>query len=216
MSRRLHGLDAGEKPALVIVECQNRMTNPAYADPNRKGLMDQVVERGIVERINGLAAAFRTHDLPVIFATIALRPGFAGFRVNCLLAAQLVQNGGLVMGTPEARVNDDLLVAETDIITNRISGMAIFTGTEMDAILRGLDVDTVVLAGVSTNIALPSSAAEAIGLGYTVMLAEDCSAGGTPETHAMQVTQHLPFLATVASSARISEALEARRVAARV
>jgi len=91
-----------------------------------------------------------------------------------------------------------------------MSGMAIFTGTELDSILRGFDVETVVLAGVSTNIAIPCSACEAIGLGYNVVLAEDCSAGGSAETHAFQVNMHIPFLATVAASADVATAIAAR------
>jgi nicotinamidase-related amidase len=209
MPSGLKGLDSGEKPALIAVEVQNRMTNPAYADPNRKGLMEQVISRGIIGRINVLADAFRQAGHPVIFATIVLRPGFHGFKVNCRLSAQLVQNGQLVDGNPAARINDELRVESTDIVANRRNGMAIFTGTDMDSILRGLGVDTVVLAGVSTNIALPSSAAEAIGLGYNVVLAEDCTAGGSAETHEMQVTKHLPFLATIASSDQIMAALAA-------
>ncbi len=203
------GLDRQQRPALVVVECQNRMTNPAYQDDNRAGLMTQVVSRGIIGRINTLAAAFREHGHPVVFATIALRPGFRGYRVNCVLAAQLVRNGSLVLGEPAARLNDDLVVEPTDVVSNRMSGMAVFTGTEVDAILRGFGVQTVVLAGVSTNIALPSSACEAVGLGYDVVLAEDCTAGGSEETHRMQVTMHLPFLATVASSEQIIARLAA-------
>jgi nicotinamidase-related amidase len=207
MSGRLIGLDRGQKPALVIVECQNRMTNPRYQDESRAGLTEQVVSRGIIAKINLLSAAFREHDLPVVFATISLHPGFRGYKVNCLLAAQLVKNGSLIIGNDAARLNDNLIVEPTDIVSNRISGMAVFTGTEVDAILRGFDVETVVLAGVSTNIALPSSACEAVGLGYNVVLAEDCTAGGTAETHHMQVTMHLPFLATVTSSDQIITAL---------
>ena len=200
MSGQLIGLDQGQKSALVVVECQNRMTNPKYRDENRAGLMEQVVRRGIIAKINRLTAAFRAHELPVVFATIALRPGFRGFTVNCLLAAQLVKNGSLIIGSDAARLNDDLVVEPADVVSNRVSGMAVFTGTEVDAILRGFSVETVVLAGVSTNIALPSSACEAVGLGYNVVLAEDCTAGGTAETHQMQVSMHLPFLATIASS----------------
>ncbi|AUW57150.1 cysteine hydrolase [Sphingobium sp. SCG-1] len=204
---QLKGLDDGEKPALLVVECQNRMTNPDYADPNRKGLMEQVVSREIIGKINILADAFRAAGHPVIFATIVLRSGFEGFRVNCRLSAQLVENGQLVDGNPAARLNDHLRIRRSDIVANRRHGMAIFTGTDMDATLRGFGVDTVVLAGVSTNIALPSSTAEAIGLGYNVVLAEDCSAGGSAETHEMQITKHLPFLATIASSRDIMAAI---------
>src|SRR5688500_10154558 len=147
------GLEKGQASALVVVECQNRQTNPQFMDVNRQGLMEQVVSRGIIDKINVLAAAFRSAGRPVIFATIAPRPGFHGFKVNCVLAAQLVKNGQMTLGSRAAAVNDRLVMEPTDIVANRMSGMAIFTGTEMDSILRGLNVETVVLAGVSTNIA---------------------------------------------------------------
>jgi nicotinamidase-related amidase len=71
-------------------------------------------------------------------------------------------------------------------------------------------VETVVLAGISSNIALPGSATEAVGLGYTVVLAEDCTAGGTAETHRVQVSMHLPFLATVTDSESILAVIGSR------
>src|SRR3546814_13470763 len=86
-------------------------------------------------------------------------------------------------------------------------GMAAFTGTELDAILRGLDIDTVVLVGVSTNVALPGTATEAVGLGYAVVLVEDCTAGATEESHLFQVTEHLRLLATVADSDSVKAVL---------
>ncbi len=42
------------------------------------------------------------------------------------------------------------------------------------------------------------------------MLAEDRAAGATAETHLMQVTQHLPLLASVTDSASIIASLKAR------
>jgi nicotinamidase-related amidase len=68
-------------------------------------------------------------------------------------------------------------------------------------------IDTIVLCGVSTNIALQGAATEAVALGYSVVLAEDCTAGGTAETHRVQVTMHLPLLATISESASIARSL---------
>src|SRR3954468_7760733 len=155
----IRGLDRGQRPALVISECQNGIINPAY---EQSPLIEQVTERGIVPRIDALAGVFRAAGLPVVHVTIAAPPGFVGFRVNCALAARLAKSGKLVTGTPYAAVHDDLPVHDADIVVERMHGMAPFTGTELDAVLRGHDVDTVVLAGVSTNIALPGAASEAI------------------------------------------------------
>jgi nicotinamidase-related amidase len=203
----VRGLEPGKRAALVISEVQNGIANPAYDDTP---LSRQVTERGI----NTLAAAFREARAPVIFATIAaLSPDWAGFRVNCALAARIRRKGLLVAGTKTAAIHDDLVVAPSDIVSHRSHGMAPFTGTELDATLRGYDIDTVVFSGVSTNIALPGACTEAVALGYSVVLAEDCAAGATAETHHFQITQHLPLLATVADAESITASLKAQAAA---
>jgi len=42
-----------------------------------------------------------------------------------------------------------------------------------------------------------------------VILAEDCAAGGTAETHQMQITMHFPLIATVSSGDAIAGAIAA-------
>ena len=201
----VRGLEPGKRAALVVNEVQNAIANPSYIDTPLAG---QAAARGIVARINGLAAAFRQAGAPVIFCTIAARTAdFAGFRVNCALAAGIRRKGHLVAGTATAAIHDELAVEPADIVSSRAHGMAPFTGTTLDATLRGYGIDTVVLTGVSTNIALPGAATEAVALGYNVVLAEDCTAGATPETHRMQVTMHLPLLATVTDAASVMKAL---------
>ena len=200
----VRGLDRGQRPALVVSEVQNGITNAAY---EQSPLIEQVTERGIVPRIDALAGAFRAAGLPVVHVTIAAPRGMSGFRVNCALAARIAKAGKLVTGTPYAAVHADLPVHESDRVMERMHGMAPFTGTELDAVLRGHGVDTVVLAGVSANIALPGASTEAVALGYEVVLVEDCAAGGTAESHAAQIANHLPLLATISDNAAVTAAL---------
>ena len=201
----VRGLEPGKRAALVVNEMQNAITNPAYIGTPLAG---QVAERGVVARINTLTAAFRAVGAPVIFCTVAARRAdFEGFLVNCALAAGIRRKGHLVAGTANAAIHDDLIVEPNDIVCHRSNGMAPFTGTDLDATLRGHDIDTVVLSGVSTNIALPGAATEAVGLGYNVVLAEDCAAGATRETHHMQITQHLLLLATITDAESVIASL---------
>lgn len=197
------GLEEGLRPALLISEMQNNMANPAYNDTP---LVGQVVERGIVSKINVLADGFRKAGKPVIHCTISARKGFVGWNDNCRLAHRIAKERRLEDGTPAAAIHDDITVAQSDIVSARHHAMTPFTGSSLDATLRGLGVDTVVFAGVSTNIALPGGCSEAVGLGYRVVLAEDCTAGGTAESHDFQIRMHLPLLATISDSAAILDA----------
>jgi nicotinamidase-related amidase len=203
----MRGLKRGQRPALLISECQNAITNIAYVD---SPLARQVHERGIIPQINHLANAFRAHRLPVIHCTIASPPGFEGFVVNCALAAQIKKQGRLIRGTQDAAIHDELIVDPGDIISERMHGMAAFSGTELEWILRGHGVQTVVFAGVSTNVALPGGATEAVARAFDVIVVEDCTAGGTPESHQMQITQHLPLLATVTRSSDLLDELNSQ------
>ena len=201
----VRGLEPGKRAALVVNELQNAIANPAHVDTPLAG---QVTARGIIARINVLTAAFRAAGGPVIYCTIAARtPDWDGYLVNCALAARIKRTGKLVLGTAGGALHDDLVVGPSDVVSNRSHGMAPFTGTTLDATLRGYGIDTVVLTGVSTNIALPGAATEAVALGYSVVLVEDCTAGATPETHRMQITEHLPLLATITTAESVIASL---------
>ena len=56
-------------------------------------------------------------------------------------------------------------------------GISPFTGTSLDALLRNLDVTTVVGAGVSVNLGVLGLCVEAVNLGYHVVVASDAVAG---------------------------------------
>lgn len=200
----IKGLGAGKRAALVVSEVQNGITNLAYTDTT---LSQQVAARGIVPKINALAGEFRTRGLPVVHCLISARKGFAAWDVNCVLAARIAKEGKLETGTDYAAIHDDITVAATDYVSERHTGMSPFTGTDLDPLLRAERIDTVVFAGVSTNIALVGGSIEAIGLGYVAVIAEDCTSGGTAESHQIQITMHLPLISTVSTSDAIVSAL---------
>jgi nicotinamidase-related amidase len=84
----------------------------------------------------------------------------------------------------------------------------------MDSILRSLGVKTVVLTGVSVNVALQGSTIEAINRGYQVVLPRDGIAG-VPMDYAAQVMEHsLRVLATLTTCEAIGNAWTAQRAAA--
>jgi nicotinamidase-related amidase len=64
-------------------------------------------------------------------------------------------------------------------------------------------VGTIVLTGVSTDVAVPGLALEAVNRGYWVQIPEDCVAGTSPATHAFMMANLLPALARITDSARV-------------
>lgn len=201
----VRGLEPGKRAALVINECQNGMVDPEGS--SNEGLAAQAGGRGVVAAIARLTETFRTAGAPVVHTTIVLRPDGAGTQANCLLLGSLKKKGAVVAGRKEAEIHPDLTPHATDIVVQRVHGLTPFHNSELESLLRERGVDTVVLAGVSTNIGIPGAALEAVNRGFTVVVAEDCTAGAWPEAHEFQVRHTLPLLATVAGSADIAAAM---------
>jgi nicotinamidase-related amidase len=187
-----------EAPALVISECQVGILDAERSVSS--GLADQAASRGIVERIATLADAFRARGLPVVHCIIEHRPDQAGMLPNSYLGTMALRSRSMTAGTPDVAIPAPLGPASSDLISSRATGLTAFYGTDLDAMLRLHRVRTVVLVGVSTNVALPGLALEAVNRGYDVVLAEDCTAGSSAEAHAFFVQQQLKMLARVVTA----------------
>lgn len=164
------------------------------------GLAEQAASRSIVERIARLARAFRIRGLPVVHCIIEHRPDQAGMLPNSYLGAMALRSRSMTAGTADVAIPAPLGPEPADIVSSRATGLTAFYGTDLDAMLRHHRVRTVVLTGVSTNVALPGLALEAVNRGYDVVLAEDCTAGSSAQAHAFFVHQQLKLLARVVTA----------------
>ncbi|HWV12739.1 MAG TPA: isochorismatase family cysteine hydrolase [Sphingobium sp.] len=204
----LHG-----RAALIISECQRGIVDSGMG--GFPGLIAQVHERGILPRIAVLAAAFRAARLPVFHLTIAHRPDFADVQPNSMLAAMARKGGALVTGSAAAQIVPELAPAPDDFIIERTSGLIGFHGTALDALLRRLHIETVVITGVSTNVAVAGCTMAATDLGYHAIVAEDCIAAADPATHEVIVRDQLRMVARITSAADVAQAIDAPSVTER-
>jgi|GEM_PF-28900 len=201
MGGRLRGLDRGERAALVISECQLAIVDPALA--MFPGLAEQVAARGTLASIDGLAKACREAAIPVVHCVVRLLSDAHGFEPASPLQAIMRRNPLLRHDRLESGLHPAVRVDPTDIVSERRHGITGFHDTGLESLLRGLGVQTVILVGVSTNVALPGMAIEAVNRGFSVVIPDDCTAGGSVETHDHAIRHLLPILATVTDAARI-------------
>jgi len=194
-------------PALVISECQQ-----GILDPERSvtpALARQAAGRGIVPRIARLAEAFRAAGLPVVHCHIAHRPDLAGLRRNSLLNALAIKRRSMIEGTPDILAPPELTPADGDHVSLRTTGLTAFYGTDLDAVLRLRDVETLVVTGVSTNVAVPGLALEAVNRGYHVRIPDDCVAGTSPEEHEFMMRGLLSAVARITDSETVRREIAA-------
>jgi biuret amidohydrolase len=190
--------------AVITCEMQRGVIGDLSA---AKELADEVAELGVIDAAALLCADARRAAVRVVHAVVALRADRAGVSMNTPMMRYVVKNPDQVLeGSPSAELCPELGPAPEDIVCGRIHGLSPFTGTELDAILRNLEVRTIVPVGVSVNEALLGLCLSAADLGYQIVLPTDAIAG-VPRSYVRDVVQHsLIYLATVTTTGEIRAA----------
>lgn len=197
-------------PAHSAVLCIEMQKGIVGGSGHLPGLAAAVAENRTVEHCARLLQAAREAKVPVVFCTVQQRPDGAGTRANSPLLARRPPGHTTfpLMGTEEAAPLAALHTAESDIVCSRTHGFSAFTGTELDSILRNLGVQTVILCGVSVNVAMITNSSEAVSLGYNVIVVTDAVAG-FPAEHVASVMQHT--IAPLASRVLVDDVVAAWR-----
>jgi nicotinamidase-related amidase len=159
---------------------------------------------GLVPRLAGLFRAARSVGVRVVHCTAAFRGDGAGSATNApLLARAYRDRRRLLLGSPEAEPALELGPAPEDLYSVRLSGVAPFVGTGLDAQLRNLGVRTVVVVGGSVNVGIVGATIEAVDLGYSVVIPRD-GVIGHPMAYADAVVDNtLALLARVTTVAEL-------------
>ncbi|MET0199820.1 MAG: cysteine hydrolase [Rhodococcus fascians] len=200
----IRGLGSRTSTALVISECQNGMTNPEYA--TNAPLVEQVTRRRMIENIALLSSALREIGIPIVHVTVQAYDGFRGWSANSLLTGVFTKRP-LTVGDPSVEIHPMLTPDPRDFVIARHRGITSFHGTELEFLLRNLGIESIVLTGVSVNVAITGSAIEAVNRGFQVVVPSDCVAGATNETHDFMLSNIVRLLATVTTSEQIMQEL---------
>jgi nicotinamidase-related amidase len=147
-----------------------------------------------------LLDAARAADIPVIHCLTAKRSDMRGSNHNARLFAGARRSGALQLGTPSIDLIPEAGPHPTDILEWKLAGMSPFRVTGLDPILRNLGADTIILAGVSVNVAIPSMTFDAINRGYRIVIPRDAVAGVPPEYVAQMLEHTLSLVADITTT----------------
>lgn len=188
-------IDPG-RTAMVAVHLQNDIVG---ADGALAPFFRAEVERtGVLGTAAHVLDAARSAGVKVVYTRVAFRPGYPDLVVNSPMLSIVEQKQCLVDGTTGAALCAETSPQHSDVVVThqRVTG---FHGSELDVVLRGAGIDTVVLLGVATNVSVEGTARTASDLGYrTIVVADACSAG-TEAAHQASL-ESLGLLAEVVTS----------------
>ncbi|OBI84960.1 cysteine hydrolase [Mycobacterium asiaticum] len=189
--------------ALVTQECQGGVVGPQAGLP----LLAEEAQREAIPNIAKLLAAARSVQVTVVHCLVQRRADGRGSNTNArLFAAGKSFTVDLTPGSPGASLLPELGPEPSDLVLTRTHGVGPMCGTDLDSVLRNLNIKTIVGVGVSVNIAIPNLVMDAVNRGYQFVLPRDAVSGYPREYAESIIDNSLALLATVTTTDAVIDA----------
>ena len=195
--------------AFVVVELQNDLVHPSLV--GQKGLSGKLAEavqqRGVLPRLAELLDRCRAAGVPVMYATKERHPGIRQPTHAPIYRIAGVATPKLVHGTWGAEVVEDIAPQKGDVLLPRYTSIDPSHGSEIWSVLQNLRTQTLIVAGISTTMAVEGLVRAAANRGFRVVVVEDCCASFPEEWHRFSADNILPLIADVVPAAEVAAAL---------
>ena len=158
-----------KRPAFFVIDMLNDCFGHAELDQVRAELCSS---------INQLTTFARANEFSVIW----VRQEFESDLSDAFLDMKRENIRMFIKDTPGSRILDELVRHDSDIeiVKNRYS---MFYGTAMDSLLRDLDANPLILAGVNTHACIRTAAIDAYQRDFQVIIVRNCVASKDLEHH---------------------------------
>lgn len=160
-----------DKTAVIVIDMQ-------YDFIGKDAVIPCACTPHIIENIKKLLDYCRSTGVPIIYTQEAHRPNLIDIGreldgdepVHCL------------EGSHGIEIVEELAPQLQDyvIVKRRYSG---FFQTDMQVLLTGLKVDTVIIVGAATDVCVRATATDAQQYGYHVLVPRECVAGSNQQRH---------------------------------
>jgi biuret amidohydrolase len=192
-------VDPGQT-AIVAQECQGAVIGPDAG----LAMLAEEARRVALPNIVRLLPAARAAGVHIVHCLVQRRPDGLGSNHNAKIFAMNSGPGkgrvDIAPGSPGAEVLPELGPEPSDLILRRWHGVGPMGGTDLDAVLRNLGVSTIVVVGVSLNIAIPNLVMDAVNAAYRVVVPKDAVAGIPTEYGDAIIANTLSLLATITTT----------------
>ncbi|MCT2537900.1 cysteine hydrolase [Aquibacillus koreensis] len=159
-----------ENSALLIVNLQNAFVHPE-GSLSKIGL-DTTRTSRVIDSIRQLKEAFQVQKRPIIYIqhTQSHQPNGVDFLSKTF--PQLVMKDFCAENSWDAEIIKELKPDEDDYVVTKSRSSA-FYQTELENLLQELDIDTLVVTGIGTNICVESTVRDAIHRDYQVFIPKE-------------------------------------------
>ena len=195
------------RTALVVVHMVKGVAGEVDTPFNRL-FRHRAKEQGIIKAQLRLLDGFRRAEAKVVYTAVTYQQGLPGVCPNSPLWRTLFDCVCLMEGTPAVELMDDLARRPDEPL---VRGQAAngFDRTVLDTILRLAGVDTLVLVGIATDVAVESTARAASDLGYRTIVVSDACTADSDQSHARSLDVLRKWFAETPAADEVLSALGA-------
>ena len=179
-----------DRTAVLFIECQRGVVGdlsvlPALASAAGPALAE----------MGRLAAGARLCGVTVAHLTFLPLAGGRSASRRAPLMRRTTSSSEWHPAHPAYEIVSEIGVGPDDLLLPRHQGISPVHQTEVLSILRNMHIDEVVVAGVSTNLAIPMAVVGAADEDFGVTVVTDASVGIPAEHHASMLKHSLAFVA---------------------
>ena len=195
------------KTALIVVHMVKGVAGEVDTPFNRL-FRQRAKEQGIIKAQLRLLDGFRRAEAKVVFTAVTYQLGLPGVSPNSPLWRTLFDCVCLMESTPAVELMDELARRPNEPL---VRGQAAngFDRTVLDTILRVAGVDTLVMVGIATDVAVESTARAASDLGYRTIVVSDACTADSDESHARSLDVLQKWFAETPAADEVLSALGA-------
>jgi nicotinamidase-related amidase len=150
----------------------------------------------LVERMAATARSARLAGVPVVYVRVAFRPGYPELHPGNRNFRGIDKIGRFLDGEPGTEIDRRVAPEPGEVVVTK-HRVGAFWATELDQVLRALDVTDIVLGGIATSGVVLSTVRDGADRDFDVTVLADCCADRDQSVHDTLVTKVFPRQATV-------------------
>lgn len=173
---------------------------------NKTALLVMDLQNGIVSRIaenekillpfQKAVEAARRHNIPVIFVRVAFSEGYPEISPHNKAFSAAAKLSGMTISDIATQIHASVQPKPDEPVVTKFRVSA-FAGSNLEVILRSLQIDTLILSGISTSGVVLSTLREAADKDYELKVLSNACLDTDPEVHRILTEKIFPRQADV-------------------
>jgi nicotinamidase-related amidase len=152
----------------------------------------------LLRALGKATTAARAAGIPVIYVIVAFREGSPEISHRNRTFSTIAASGAMAQDRPDTQIHPAVTPHPEDIVVTK-KRVSAFAGSDLEILLRSLEVGALVLTGIATSGVVLSTLRQAADLDYQLTVLRDGCADADPEVHRVLLEKVFPRQAEVLS-----------------